>query len=52
MREAYRGARAGAPEAMDVVVIAKSFALRADFASLVGDLRRAFDAIPRSGPAT
>lgn len=51
LREAYRGARAGAPEAMDVVVIAKSFALRADFASLVGDLRRAFDAIPRSGPA-
>lgn len=51
VREAYRGARAAAPEAIDVVVIAKSVALRAVFASVVGDLRRALDAIPRPGPA-
>ncbi len=51
LREAYRRARSAAPDGIDLIVIAKASAVRANFSELVSDVRRGFDAIPaaRSG---
>jgi ribonuclease P protein component len=49
LREAYRAARDAAPPGVDLVVIGRGSALTSSLTALIGDMRDAFRAMPRSG---